>query len=67
MYELIMLIVCIITVSCTLGYVLFSKTQDNKTESKVFVGLSNTNRYYVSKNLHDATKSATFKGEHKRL
>ena len=66
MHALIMLIVCIITVSCTLGYVLFSRTPDNKTESKVFIGLSNTNRYYVSKNLHDATRSATFKGEHKK-
>ena len=64
MYALIMLIVCIITVSCTLGYVLFSKT--NKSENNVFVGLSNTNRYYVSKNLHDVTKAATFKGEHKK-
>jgi hypothetical protein len=44
MNALIMLIVCIITVSCTLGYILFSKT--NKSESNVFVGLSNTNRYY---------------------
>jgi hypothetical protein len=64
MHEFIMLIVCIITVSCTLGYVLFSKTQ--KSENNVFIGLSNTNRYYVSKNLHDATKAATFKGEYKR-
>lgn len=64
MHALIMLIVCIITVSCTLGYILFSKT--NKPEKNVFVGLSNTNRYYVSKNLHDATKAATFKGEHKK-
>ena len=64
MHALIMLIVCIITVSCTLGYVLFSKT--SKSENNVFVGLSNTNRYYVSKNLHDATKSATFKGDHKK-
>ena len=59
-----MLIVCVIAVSFTLGYILFSKTP--KSESNVFVGLSNTNRYYVSKNLHDATKAATFKGEHKR-
>ena len=66
MYELIMLIVCIITVSCTLGYVLFSKTPENKIESKVFMGLSNTNRYYVLKNLHNATKAVTFKGDHKR-
>ena len=65
MHALIMLIVCIITVSCTLGYILFSKT--NKSEHNVFVGLSNTNRYYVSKNLHDATKAATFKGDHKRF
>lgn len=64
MHALIMLIVCIITVSCTLGYILFSKT--NKSENNIFVGLSNTNRYYVSKNLHEATKSATFKGEHTR-
>jgi hypothetical protein len=64
MHALIMLIVCIITVSCTLGYILFSKT--NQSENNVFVGLSNTNKYYVSKNLHDATKAATFKGEHKR-
>jgi hypothetical protein len=64
MHALIMLIVCIITVSCTLGYVLFSKTP--KSENNVFIGLSNTNRYYVSKNLHDATKAATFKCEHKR-
>lgn len=64
MHALVMLIVCIITVSCTLGYILFSKT--NKSENNVFVGLSNTNRYCVSKNLHDATKAATFKGEHKR-
>lgn len=64
MHALIMLIVCIITVSCTLGYVLFSRT--NKHENNVFLGLSNTNRYYVSNNLHEATKSATFKGEHKR-
>lgn len=64
MHALIMLIVCIITVSCTLGYILFSKT--NKSENNVFVGLSNTNRYCVSKNLRDATKAATFKGEHKR-
>lgn len=64
MHALIMLIVCIITVSCTLGYILFSKT--NKSENNVFVGLSNTNRYCVSKNLHDATKAATFKGNHKR-
>lgn len=66
MYALIMLIVCVITVSCTLGYILFSKTPTNKTEDKVFMGLSNTNRFYVSKNLYEATKSATFKGEHKR-
>lgn len=64
MHVLIMSIVCVITVSCTLGYILFSKT--NKSESNVFVGLSNTNRYYVSKNLHDVTKAATFKGNHKR-
>ncbi len=64
MHALIMLIICIITVSCTLGYILFSKT--NKSENNIFIGLSNTNRYYVSKNLHDATKSATFKGEHKK-
>ena len=64
MHALIMLIVCIITVSCTLGYILFSKT--NKSENNVFVGLSNTNRYCVSKNLHEATKAATFKGNHKR-
>ncbi len=64
MHALIISIVCVVTVSCTLGYILFSKT--NKSESNVFVGLSNTNRYYVSKNLHDATKTATFKGEHKR-
>ena len=64
MHALVMLIVCVITVSCTLGYVLFSRT--NKSDNNVFVGLSNTNRYYVSKNLHDATRSATFKGEHKR-
>ena len=64
MHALVMLIVCIITVSCTLGYISFSKT--NKSENNVFVGLSNTNRYYVSKNLHDATKAATFKGEHKK-
>lgn len=64
MHALIMSIVCVIAVSCTFGYILFSKTP--KSESNVFVGLSNTNRYYVSKNLHDATKAATFKGEHKR-
>ena len=66
MHALIMLVVCIITVSCTLGYVLFSKIPGNKSESKVFWGMSNTNRYYVSKNIHDVTKSATFKGEHER-
>lgn len=64
MHALIMLIVCIITVSCTLGYILFSKT--NKSESNVFVGLSNTNRYYMSKNLYEANKIAHFKGEHKK-
>ena len=64
MHALIMSVVCVISLSCTLGYVLFSKT--SKSESNVFVGLSNTNRYSVSKNLHDATKVAIFKGEHKR-
>ena len=64
MHALVMSIICVITVSCTLGYILFSKT--NKSENNVFVGLSNANRYYVSKNLHNATKSATFKGNHKR-
>ena len=64
MHALIMLIVCIITVSCTLVYILFSKTPESK--NYVFVGLSNTNKYYVSKNLHAATKAATFKGEHKK-
>lgn len=63
MHALIILIVCIITVSCTFGYIVFSKT--NKSENNIFIGLSNTNRYYVSKNFHDATKVATFKGEHK--
>ena len=63
MHALVMSIICVITVSCTLGYILFSKT--NKSENNVFVGLGNTNRYYVSKNLHNAAKSATFKGNHK--
>lgn len=64
MHALIMSIVCVIAVSCTLGYVLFSKTP--KSESNVFVGLSNTSRYSVSKNLHEVHKSAHFTGEHKR-
>lgn len=64
MHALVMLIICIIAVSCTLGYILFSKTP--KSESNVFVGCSNTNRYYVSKNLHEVHKAVHFTGEHKR-
>ena len=64
MQSLIMLIVCIIAVSCTLGYILFSRV--DKSKSNVFVGFDNANRCYVSQNLHDNHKVATFKGEHKR-
>ena len=64
MHALIMLIICLVSVCFTLGYIFFSKV--DKSENNVFVGLSNTNKYYVSKTLHKAHQPARFKGNHKR-
>lgn len=59
-----MLIVFIITVSFTMGYIFFSKV--NKSENNVFLGLTNTNKCYISQTLNHINKAAIFKGEHKR-
>ena len=66
MHALIMLIVCVVTTSFTLGYIFFSKTPTEQPYSKVLMKrgeCTKHNRISQSYRLHTVS---SFKGNHKR-